>query len=122
MSIFDFFRGEKPAQMQTLTHDDVIATINKDKQISVFKEKPREEQLNEALQDMAWAAIDNGGVIATADSEVDGYGVSTAIPLNMMTWYARQTFIGWQACSIMATHWLIGRACSMPIDDALKRL
>lgn len=120
MSIFDFFRGEKPTQVPALTHDDVIATINKDKQISVLKEKSREEQLTDALQAMAWAAIDNGGVIATADSEVDGYGVSTAIPLDMMTWYARQTFIGWQACSIMATHWLIGRACSMPIDDALK--
>ena len=120
MSIFDFFRGEKPTQVPTLTHDDVIATINKDKQISVYSDKPRDQQLTEALQAMAWAAIDNGGVMATADSEADGYGVSTAIPMDMLTWYARQTFIGWQACSIMSTHWLIGRACSMPIDDAIK--
>lgn len=120
MSIFDFLRGEKPPQVPVLTHDDVMATISNNKAIA-YREKPRDEAISEALQTMAWAMTGgDGAAMATADSEVDGYGVSTAIPLDMMTWYARQTFIGWQACSIMATHWLIGRACAMPIDDALK--
>lgn len=42
------------------------------------------------------------------------------IPPQLMGWYIGQTFIGWQACAILAQHWLILKACSMPGKDAAQ--
>ncbi|KAA1013018.1 DUF1073 domain-containing protein [Paraburkholderia panacisoli] len=38
----------------------------------------------------------------------------------LMDWYASQSFIGWQACALLAQHWLIDKACSMPARDATR--
>jgi phage-related protein (TIGR01555 family) len=120
MSILDFFRGEKPEQVSALTHDDVIASIGK-KNIEPYREPTRESAINSALSAMAWAVDNDSNMpVNTADDASSTMGISTALSLEVVNWYARQTFIGWQACSIMSTHWLIGRACSMPIDDAIK--
>lgn len=35
-------------------------------------------------------------------------------------WYASQGFIGHQLCAIIAQHWLVGKACAMPAEDALR--
>lgn len=44
-------------------------------------------------------------------------GVSPAL----MEWYASQSFIGYPACAMMATHWLIDKACRMPARDAIRQ-
>ena len=44
-----------------------------------------------------------------------------SVPDAQMFWYASQSFIGYQACAIMAQHWLIDRACSMPGRDAIRQ-
>lgn len=38
----------------------------------------------------------------------------------LMDWYASQSFIGWQSCALLAQHWLIDKACSMPARDATR--
>ena len=38
----------------------------------------------------------------------------------LQQWYDSQSFIGYQACAIMAQHWLINKACSMPGEDAVR--
>lgn len=38
----------------------------------------------------------------------------------LLLWYAAQTFIGAQMCAILAQHWLIDKACSMPARDAMR--
>jgi phage-related protein (TIGR01555 family) len=38
----------------------------------------------------------------------------------VLSWYMQQSFIGWQACAIIAQHWLIDKACTMPGDDACR--
>lgn len=36
-------------------------------------------------------------------------------------WYALQSFIGYQACAILAQHWLIDKACTVPAQDAVRK-
>jgi phage-related protein (TIGR01555 family) len=43
-------------------------------------------------------------------------GVSPAL----YGWYVSQCFIGYQMCAILAQHWLIDRACTMPARDATR--
>lgn len=42
------------------------------------------------------------------------------LPDSLMSWYANQGFIGYQACAIFAQNWLIDKACSMPAKDAVR--
>lgn len=65
------------------------------------------------------ATLDSaGGEIATAPFA--NTGTSQGLPLGILNWYASQGFIGYQACSILAQHWLIDKACSMPAEDAVR--
>lgn len=43
------------------------------------------------------------------------------IPDAQLAWYGGQTFIGYQVCAMLAQHWLISKACSMPARDALRQ-
>lgn len=40
---------------------------------------------------------------------------------SLANWYASQGFIGWQMCALLAQHWLIDKACSMPARDATRK-
>lgn len=39
----------------------------------------------------------------------------------VLDWYAAQHFIGYQSCAVLAQHWLISRACSLPARDAIRQ-
>src|SRR5690625_2559556 len=63
------------------------------------------------------------------DSEMSGQVVhdrwplkpgGTGAPHAVMSWFAWQTFIGYQACALIAQHWLVHKACSMPAKDAVR--
>lgn len=43
------------------------------------------------------------------------------LPDALTGWYAAQSFIGYQLCAILAQHWLIDKACSMPARDAVRQ-
>jgi len=43
-----------------------------------------------------------------------------AVPDQLQNWFMSQSFIGYQACSIIAQHWLVDKACSMPAEDAIR--
>lgn len=50
-----------------------------------------------------------------------GFGVAAgALPEAVFARFASQTFIGHQACAILAQNWLIGKACVMPAEDAIR--
>lgn len=42
------------------------------------------------------------------------------IPTALMNWYMSQGFIGYQACAIVAQHWLVDKACSQAGEDACR--
>lgn len=39
----------------------------------------------------------------------------------VFSWYISQGFIGWQACALMAQHWLVDAACTTNAEAAIKR-
>lgn len=43
------------------------------------------------------------------------------LPEAQFAWYASQGFIGYQACAMIAQHWLINKACTMPARDAVRQ-
>lgn len=43
------------------------------------------------------------------------------IPDLVAGWFISQTFIGYQFCALLAQHWLIDKACSMPSKDAVRQ-
>lgn len=44
-----------------------------------------------------------------------------SIPDAQLYWYASQSFIGYQACAVIAQHWLVDKACTMPARDAIRQ-
>lgn len=59
------------------------------------------------MQGVAMDSID-GTVPAFKGGQV--YGV----PESQAAWYASQMFIGNNMCAVIAKHWLVDKACSMP--------
>lgn len=47
-------------------------------------------------------------------------GTDASVPAAQMEWYASQGFIGYQLCAIIAQHWLVDKACTMPARDAVR--
>lgn len=67
----------------------------------------------------------------TADHAMDDSGLggialklqaqAMNIPEVLAMWYASQTFIGYQLAAILAQHWLIDKACTVPARDAIRQ-
>ena len=49
------------------------------------------------------------------------YNNNTVYSELIMDWYTSQSFIGHQLCGIIAQHWLVNKACSMPAYDAVRK-
>lgn len=45
---------------------------------------------------------------------------SYGVPEMLQMWYNSQGFIGYQACALIAQHWLVDKACSQAGEDALR--
>jgi phage-related protein (TIGR01555 family) len=43
------------------------------------------------------------------------------VPEAVAGWFLSQTFIGYQFCALLAQHWLVDKACSMPAKDAVRQ-
>ena len=46
---------------------------------------------------------------------------SSRINELVFSWYISQGFIGWQACALIAQHWLVDSACTTNAEAAIKR-
>lgn len=42
------------------------------------------------------------------------------IPFAQLAWYTNQSFCGYQIAAIVAQHWLVDKACTMPGRDAMR--
>lgn len=54
------------------------------------------------------------------DSSLKEVARGVTMPDAQLGWYGSQGFIGYQACALLAQHWLIDKACSMPARDAVR--
>lgn len=75
----------------------------------------------------SWTFQDADGNAVAMDSDIDintikgAYRLGYAgVPDAQLMWYASQSFIGFQTCGILAQHWLVDKACSMPAKDAIR--
>ena len=81
---------------------------------------------------VAKAATDQKFKMAVADgtdigeNEMDapvglkGQFSAYTVPEQLQGWYLSQSFIGYQACAIIAQNWLVDKACSMAGEDAIR--
>jgi phage-related protein (TIGR01555 family) len=75
-----------------------------------------------AIGDAALKLKSQGAIM----DDSDGTGMLKAspseytVPVGLQSWYMSQSFIGYQACAIIAQHWLVDKACSMSGEDAVR--
>lgn len=59
--------------------------------------------------------------VGTMDSGEFPMPLNAQLPLSLVEWYGKQSFIGYQLSAIMAQNWLIKRACWVPARDAVRK-
>jgi len=78
---------------------------------------------------LAWAPRPVAPVGTGDDDDSQGwnaiksaYGLAQPnIPDAIFQWFATQTYIGPQACAIVAQHWLVKKICLVPARDAIRQ-
>lgn len=62
-------------------------------------------------------AMDSSGDTAAKIKALEAATVGDAL----FSWYGSQRFIGFQLAAVIAQHWLVDKACSMPARDAIRQ-
>ena len=77
---------------------------------------------NSVHPSIALDAVDSGKPSFAMDNQLNTKAPysNNVIPEAQMLWYASQSFIGYQLCSLLAQNWLISKACLMPAKDATR--
>lgn len=74
---------------------------------------------------LEWEQPQLSGV--ATDSSIDGTvpsfkgGFNYGVPEAQASWYVSQSFIGYAMCAVIAKHWLVDKACTMPARDAVRQ-
>jgi phage-related protein (TIGR01555 family) len=91
--------------------------------IETRRASPNRDALIEVIKRRNFISPDGGKVGTTdyAGQALSGIAFGEVIPHDILTWYANQGFIGYQACMLMSQHWLINAACQIPVQDALRK-
>lgn len=109
-----FFRKSKPAEAPTPVTVPVRSSVftsdaanwsgrDRANVIGALQTKITTGHTMDGIKD-SWTAVDSSGV-----------------PDSQLAWYGSQSFIGHQLCAILAQHWLVGKCCSMPARDAVRK-
>lgn len=64
--------------------------------------------------------MDNATISGQGEATLKAGWSAYQVPDAVMQWYNSQSFIGYQACSLMQQHWLIDKVCRMPGEDAVR--
>lgn len=64
-------------------------------------------------------ALDSS-VTGQGEPSVKGMWAAYQVPEVLQQWYSAQSFIGYQACALIAQHWLVDKCCTMPSEDAVR--
>ncbi len=123
MGFFDWVRGRRETPARDADEESSIWSTHK-------AERDRKKGAD-ALAEVGRQLIAKLPRFATSDHAMDDSGIggialklqATAmnIPEVLAMWYASQTFIGYQLAAILAQHWLIDKACTMPARDAIRQ-
>lgn len=63
------------------------------------------------------ATVMDSGSCEVLESSMEG---PYSVPDLLAAWYGSQSFIGHQMCAILAQHWLVDKACSQSVQDAVR--
>lgn len=85
------------------------------KDFPFYDESRERTDLRGATMDAADIGMDDGEPVSSTDANSQ-----YAIPAAIGGWYQSMGFIGYQLCAIIAQHWLVDKACSMPGEDAVR--
>lgn len=84
--------------------------------------KSRDEIIDQVIdKNITKAPLSNGSVMdfATTDLGVSSWGES--LSNTHLDYFGSHGFIGFQACAILSQHWLIDLACTVPVEDAVRK-
>lgn len=100
-----------------IVEGDAVSRPQRFEQIaaSIFK-APKVTHASGVGEDSGSVVAMDGG-IGKAAFAMNG---DNGVPDMIASWYAGQSFIGYQMCALLAQHWLIMKACSMPARDAVR--
>lgn len=66
------------------------------------------------------AVGDNAALSGQGEGSVKALWSAYQVPEVLQQWYSSQSFIGYQACAMIAQHWLVDKCCTMPCEDAVR--
>lgn len=105
------------------THDDDMQYGRRDE---LSERRRRWETVQEKMLQKMPKPPKDGWAMDAMDSQGEG-DLKAAYQLDqpeiseaLLMWYSSQSFIGAQMCGIIAQHWLISKACTMPARDAIR--
>jgi phage-related protein (TIGR01555 family) len=70
--------------------------------------------------DAKTAVMDSSDSPASIKGANGGAQSSYTVPPSIQDWYNSQGFIGYQACALIAQHWLVDKACSQSGEDSVR--
>lgn len=119
--LFDFFKRQTSPQAE-LVEPKASGIFSTDLQRNV----PRSKLLRDTIAKTFQKSADD---FLVADGTMDGVdSVKATMAYNMggmsdsqLSWYGSQGFIGYQACAMIAQHWLVSKACATPAKDAIRK-
>jgi len=89
-----------------------------------FDGEPRRVSMLEYMRALPKPQTD-GSVSAMDSWDDDSFklfgDMQTILSGPIMDWYGAQSFIGHQLAGIVAQHWLVNKACSVPARDAVRK-
>lgn len=110
-SAFDTFLELQKMQEQTAELEPVKLTEQQQNEILKTYNAPRMSSNGKQFaMDSMYATANKCGLITDFGRKDD----------RIFTYYAKHGFIGWQLCAIIAQHWLVNTACSVPAEDAVR--
>lgn len=116
------FRKKKP-EIQTETDSEELPTTRVYSDSLVKKD--RREVIRSVLESAFTIKPQKSELAATVDFFDQNVGTGNAFGNSLaqvhLDYFASRSFIGFQACAIFAQHWLIDNACTIPVDDALRK-
>lgn len=61
------------------------------------------------------------GIMDSALSQQTAGGYLEALSTQQLDWFGAHAFIGYQSCAMIAQHWLVDNACTIPVEDSIRK-
>lgn len=121
--MFNFFKKKQPIQKQKPQAKNTTPFTLPEADLQALYDCSVQKQASEFQ--IAAVSTDGGIVNVACDDISELKGLQKSFEMNVagqeviFTYYAKQGFIGFNNCAIIAQDWLVNKAVSLPCDDAI---